>query len=326
MTNKIATYYKNKDLVMAFADWLAKKERVKKIFAKEKEVEFIQRNSTLKRNKMLIILAGFQPYYWDTLFKKTFDAIKNEQIDVCVCIPGCEEIHKRKIYSLCDYFGFSSAYYKEDRLAALQNYIIKKFDKAEYIFKIDEDIVLNNHFISGLMKGLEYSKTTRNRYGISVPLINVNVFSYIPYLETIGKLEEYDSKFGKAKYWNKNIQHNPDVADYLWSQLGDNSFDEHSEFVYEKNKGRYIQCPQRYSIGAMLFTRTLWEEVGYFKIGKIGQLGYEEEQFCKYLLDNAYYICCCLDTFVGHLGYGRQKGICKEYFDGHLDKFIGGKK
>ena len=322
MMNKIIKYLKNGDLIYATLGWLLKKEQTKKSFSKEKDVEFIQRKSSMKEEKLLIILAGFQPYYWDVLFEKTYNSIKDENMDVCVCIPGVDEESKQKLYSICDKYGFSSAYYTQDRLAALQNYTIKKFNSSKYIFKIDEDIVINKNFVSGLMNGLEFSKTTRNRYGLVVPLINVNVFSYIPFLQSLNKLDEYDRRFGKAMFWDANIQHNPEVAVFLWNLLGTLSFDEFAAKIEEINKGKYIQCPQRYSIGAILFTRDLWEKCGYFKVAKIGQLGYEEEQLCKYLLDNAYYICCCMDTFVGHLGYGRQKDACKEYFDKNIDKFV----
>jgi len=245
-------------------------------------------------------------------------------IDVCVCIPGVGNEEKKKLYGLCDKYGFASAYLNEDRLASLQNYVIRLFSNANYIYKIDEDIVLGANFISGLEKGYNYViNNSRNKVGLVVPLINVNVFSYIPYLTTLNKIDDFDSKFGKAMYWSKDIQHNPDVARYLWETLEKNSFDQMNDIIYKKNKDSYIMCPQRYSIGAMLISREVWEKMGYFKVGKIGQLGFEEEELCKYLLDNAYFICCCTDTFVGHLGYGRQKETCKEYFFNNIEKFKG---
>lgn len=324
MIKKFFDKIKNHDLRFASFSHLYHKELNKKAFPQKKYVEFIQRKQSFSSSKILMILAGFQPYYWDVLFERTHLVTKkNNDLSICVCIPGVSASAKSKLYELCDKYGWSSCYSKEDRLAPLQNYVIRKFEKAEYIYKIDEDIVISDGFINGLIKGLSYvDNETRYKSGISVPLINVNVFSFIPFLETVGKIEEYDQKFGKAKYWDNNIVNNPDVAKYLWGLIGDKSISEFALEINKKNKNKFIQCSSRYSIGAFCLTREVWEKMGYFRPACIGILGAEELELCRYLLDNAYMICCCMDVFVGHLGYGKQKQSCKDFFEKNVAKFI----
>lgn len=319
---KIIRLLKNKDFKLALFEKLFKKEQIRKKYPKEKDIEFIKRNIECDSDKLLIILAGFQPYYWDILLDRVYKKTKGRGINVCMCIPGVSNDLKVKLYEYCEKYGWDSAFYKEDRLAALQNFVIKKYDKAQLIFKIDEDIVIGDNFIDGLIDGLNYSRNnTRCKNGVVFPLINVNVFSYIPYLETIDKLIDFDQKFGRATYWSNDIQFNEKVAEYLWETLGKLSFDEMNSQIQSINKGKYIRCSQRYSIGAMLITRDFWDKMGVFRVAQIGQLGIEEGEMCKFALDQAYFMCCCCDTFVGHLGYGKQKDICKAYFYNNLSKF-----
>ena len=68
--------------------------------------------------------------------------------------------------------------------------------------------------------------------------------------------------------------------------------------------------PHRFSIGAILFERQLWQEMGYFKIPYGGAiLGVDEVQFCHHCFNSAQHVVVSNNTFAGHWSFGPQSEI-----------------
>lgn len=177
---------------------------LKKLTSKyEKKQKFCKKYFFVNRSKnsdnLLIVLAGFQPYYWDVLFDRINANVSsfNQDIDVCVCCPGGGPQYEQ-LLSYCEKYGFSFLKIKEDLLARIQNKAISLHPNAKYIFKIDEDIILCNNYFSKMLSSYALAESKSNyEIGFLAPLINLNAFCSKYFLEAKGLEMEFERRFGK---------------------------------------------------------------------------------------------------------------------------------
>lgn len=79
----IIEYIKNGDLTYHICSKILNKTTCKRSFTRN--YDFINRKNDT--DELIIILAGFQPYYWDILMQNIYNANKVDKMDVYVCIP-----------------------------------------------------------------------------------------------------------------------------------------------------------------------------------------------------------------------------------------------
>lgn len=275
---------------------------------------------------LLIIVAGFQPYYWDEVFARVEACKKSfsESIDICVCTPEGLKDSKADLQARCEELGWSYLFIEEDLLAQVQNVAINLHPSARYIFKIDEDILLSNDYFDRLKKAFKCTEgKTPYPTGFMGPIININAYGAYAFMNTMGIYQDYVKQFGEYEVYgeiggDKNKIHlSSEVAEFIWK----NSipFDEVAEKIYNLNKGKYSISPVRFSIGAILFSRYYWERLGYFRVGKLGTMGLEEEQVCGFCMTHFFPIFVAEDVFVGHLGFYSQKEACRNFFKANYE-------
>lgn len=275
---------------------------------------------------MLIIIAGFQNYYWKEVFARVSESQKTflDGIDVCICNPG-QKGAREELSDYAQKYGWSYLELNEDRLARAQNVAIKIHPNAKYIFKIDEDILLSKDYFTRMMAAYQRAEPELScRLGFMAPLINLNGYCSKIFLETIGEFQDYEKNFGKYYIGlSENVmpidgpQRNAEVGPYIWSKTV--PFDKIAKDVAEKNKGIFSICPIRFSIGAILFSRDFWDEIDGFQCGLDGMIGTEEEQMNAYCMVYQQAIVVAHDILVGHLGFYTQKEGVRKFFEQNYD-------
>ncbi|MCR5348588.1 MAG: hypothetical protein K6E59_03155 [Bacilli bacterium] len=281
-----------------------------------KKYTFINRQKGT--DKMILILAGFQPYYWDILLNNIFIA-NHKKYDVCICIPhGCDE--NQKLFDIAKKNDWSVLYLKQDKLGLAQNVAIDLHPKAQKFFKFDEDIVVSKTFFDDLEETDELLDDYDYPVGFIVPMINISMATAKEYLNAAGKMEDFENRFGKQKAGSWFFQQTAELGKYLLETIGP-SYQAQYDQIHKKNKGRIIPVPTRYSIGVMYFTRDFYNGIQKFAVGIIGDMGLEEEQVCAYCMNRSLAITCNTSVFACHLGYYPQKELAKEYFLAHPEIF-----
>lgn len=92
---------------------------------------------------------------------------------------------------------------------------------------------------------------------------------------------------------------------------------------FEKLGKDVIACPIRFSIGAIFFERTIWEDMNYFRVVKgTNSLGVDEADMCNFCCFNSRPLMVTENTVVGHLSFGPQNEEMKKYYEQHTDVFI----
>ncbi len=254
-------------------------------------------------NQMLILVCGYKQILWPAFFERIESFILNS-IDICIVCPGfdehaeLEEIARNKDYSilLCN----------QNKLSIAQNIAIQAHANAELIFKLDEDIIITEHFVEGMLNMKNsFEKNSIYEAGFYAPLININGYSYHRVLHLLSQTDEYEAKFGKAvsRCVDLPAWEDGEAAEFLWNII--TPIDETAQKLY-KNGETYTICPHRFSIGAMMFTRRFWEDIDYFRDAPSGYLGLEEIQVAEYCARECKQIVVSEEVLVGHFSFGPQ--------------------
>ena len=285
-----------------------KKKRVKGKY------NFINRSRNC--DKLCIILAGYKEFLWDDVFGRIKKYV-SEDIDVCIVSSG---LYSKKLESIALENSWSYLSVKQNKVTLVQNIAIDLFREAKMIYKLDEDMFVTSNFFSQLME--TYTKVKENdnyKIGFVAPLIPINGFSNVTVLKKTNTLKSYEKKFGKAYHdggGDEPIIKNPDIARFMWGESEKvlRDIDKLAD-MFSNEEFSYDICSIRFSIGAILFSRDLWEEMGRFEVGLGNNMGVDEVQMCRHCMLFSRAIVVAENTIVGHFSYGPQTKTMIDYYN-----------
>jgi len=269
-------------------------------------------NRSRGHQRLVLIVAGYKNTLWDIILTRIAKHTPLET-DVCVVCPGKRDSRLEKI---CSENEWSILCTRENQLALASNIAIKEHPQAEFIHKLDEDIVVSDHYFLEIESTYHYVKSIDEyEIGFVAPTLNVNGFCYRKFLDFINpQLKNcYLLEFGdfRSSCMNTSAWSNPDAAKFLWN----NSlpFDKTSEKFLSRPQGFDI-CHHRFSIGAIFFHRKTWKEFGYFSRAGEGELGAEEADLCAFCCDTSKAMLVAHRVFAGHVGFGPQSKLMIPWF------------
>jgi hypothetical protein len=94
--------------------------------------------------------------------------------------------------------------------------------------------------------------------------------------------------------------------------------------IFSKNDFCFSVSPIRFSIGAILFKRKTWEDMGKFVVKLYKNwngMGADEEQICSLAMKKSLAIIVSENIVVGHLSFSKQNEVMKEFFLAHPEQF-----
>lgn len=267
------------------------------------------------REKLLIILAGYKEFLWDSVFTRIRKYVP-EDVDVCVLTAGyCNGT----LEVLCEDNRWSYLWTEENRLAQTQNLAIRSHPDAKWIYKMDEDIFVTSGMFEELMrvyKSIQEEK--KYEIGIVAPQMAVNGYSYCRILDYLKCRDEYVKAFGDAYYGRGLIYFGGEAAEYMWRKtLPLNDFAERMKEEAEE----YSICWHRFSIGCFLMHRSFWQAMHGFMTAPEGVLGSDEEYLCKFCMNSFYAIIVAERATAGHFAYGPQTERIKLFYESRKADF-----
>lgn len=271
---------------------------------------------------LIIILAGYKPFVWDDVLGR----IKHfAPSDADICIVSSGQYDERLIQTAANN-NWSYLSTKRNCIPLALNMPIILHPKAEFIYKIDEDIFITSHVFDVLMKTYERVKhDSTYEAGIVCPLIPVNVYGHTRILDKLGVRKVYEAKFGRTgllPFQNLDVWRNPEAAKFFWGEGGTvPHIDDMSERFYA-DEAEYSACPIRFSVGCMLFRRETWEKIGMFRVPMWGVgMGGEEVQLCYLAMCDSLAVIVSENTIAGHLSFGPQNKDMEKYYLQHRENF-----
>ena len=310
------------------------------------------------QKKLCMMLCGYKEYLMPAVLGR-LEKFLEPDIDVCIVTSG---LFSEKLAETCREKGWSYLSLKRNNVSLAQNMAIRLHPDAEYIFKLDEDILLTEGYFEKMMRALQHAETGDYSPGVIAPLIPVNGFGYRVLLDRYGLADVYAQRFEKPIYmsWDtRKIQNDPETAKFFWGEpiqidfsecipgkelnektIVDDDIAKNKNIEKERHKAVSIPgidqmnrdaselpveerpCPIRFSIGAILFRRKFWEKIHHFPVGSGIQLGLDEEYLSKYCAAYSRPVMVSMNVVVGHLAFGMQNKVMKEYYLAHPEKFV----
>ena len=310
----------NKTLVELIENYRERKKEKNKKKRVRGQYKFENRKNDY--NKMCIILAGYKSYLWDDIFERISNYVLGD-IDICIVSSG---LYSSELSEIARKNSWSYLSVKQNKVSLVQNIAINLFDKAEYIYKLDEDIFVTKNMFDNMFKTYkDAEKKSKYRVGFVAPMIPINGYSHIKILEKTGLLKKYEEKFGRAQHdWNPKgkVVINPNIAKFMWGETEEKlrNIDKLDE-EFSKEEFNYSICSIRFSIGAILFSRQLWEDMGRFKVRMGNNMGLDEIQIADYLLADSRVVFVSENTVAGHFSYGPQTAAMKEFYKNNREIF-----
>ena len=256
---------------------------------------------------LVLVLAGYKPHLWPYTLTRLERQARGD-VDVCIVSSG---MPSEELDRLAERNGWSRLVTERNAVALAQNLAILRHPDARFIHKLDEDILLADGYFAAMAEG--YARVERDgRYspGFCAPVLNVNGFGYRLFLETLGLAGEYAERFGELRQAGEgNLAHTDgEAALWLWQRTV--PFDATARRFAEAPFG-YSAVPHRFSIGAILFERDLWEQIGGLVVMPWSGLGHDEKFLCKECTDRSRVAIVLHDVFAGHFSFGPQDAVMR---------------
>ena len=274
------------------------------------------------REKLCIILAGYKEFLFDDVFSRILK-YKPEDIDVCIVSSGK---HSDILADLCETNGWSYLSTEENNVGLVQNIAIRMHPEARYIYKLDEDIFICEAFFERMFQAYLHAREGDYYPGVIAPLLLINGYASLRILQKTNLRNEYESRFGPLKHAagiEQQIENNEKVARFMW---GDEDIIPSID-VLNRQFGRdpldEKPCPIRFSIGAILFERSIWEKMGFFdvELNDKKMMGKDEVKLCRYCLLESRPLMVSENIVVGHFSFGKQTEGMKRFYNEHPEKF-----
>lgn len=301
-----------------------KEKRIEKEKNKRVKGKYIFEDRKKDNENMCIILAGYKEYLYEDVFSRIKEYIPKDNMDVCIASSGK---YCKNLSEIAKKNGWSYLSTKRNNVAIIQNIAIDLHKKAKKIFKLDEDIFVTQSFFNICLETFDtIEKKGEYNIGFIAPTIPINGYSNVDVLKLTGCLEDYESKFGKAKRDSRGkfaqIINNPEIAKYFWGETREELRDiDKLSNKMSNEEFSFSTCPIIFSIGAILFSREVWEDMGRFKVNKGSGMGADESQICSYCMTESKAIIVSNNTLVGHFSYGPQTSEMKKYYQENREIF-----
>jgi hypothetical protein len=260
-------------------------------------------------DKLIVILAGYKSYLWPYTLARLERHIP-DGFDVCLVSPAVESA---ELDRMAERRGWSRLVTRRNQVALAQNLAILAHPAAEWIYKVDEDVLIGDGFFAKLLDGYRRVEADgRHRVGFCAPILNVNGFSYRLFLEHLGLESEYAERFGELTQACMGVRAYDDGAAARWLWERTVPFDAVAARFSDRAFG-YSPVPHRFSIGATLMRRDLWEHMHGFTVDPAGPgIGDDEAQLCMVCTDTSRVATVLHDVLAGHFSFGPQEAVMRD--------------
>ena len=279
-------------------------------------------NRSQGSENLCIVLAGYKERCYPATLGRIARAAHKE-LDICILSSG---LYSPTLNEICASNGWSYLSTKRNNVSLIQNMAIEFHPNARYIFKLDEDVFVCKDYFSRMRAAYEHALTGRYRPGVIAPLLNLNGFSSYLLLEYLGLLKDFEDRFGPLYCQTGRdfpIESHPDVARYLWGDGGFVPQLDELDLMLASNPQNEVACPNVFSIGAILFKRSLWEDMGYFPVRRSGaSLGQDEKRICNYCHAKSRPVMVSMNIAAGHLSFRPQNSTMMNYYLKHEEQFL----
>lgn len=278
------------------------KEQKKSQF--DSEYKFENRRKGYKR--LFYVLAGYKQELWKDIFERMKTFLPTN-MDVCLLSSG---LYSEELSKIAAVSGWSYLSTTVNDVAIIQNIAISLFPEADMIYKMDEDIYITKDCCTK-MEDIYYKLEKKNEFKVGMvgPLIPLHTNGFL-FVKALHLEKAYQEETGYPPTWggrwtNPEYAFNAKIPKFLWSQ---GNIDDLNSRLSNIGQEYYI-TPVKYAICFVLFSKSLYEEMGGFNVNRetlsTGRKG-DEGQISSFCMLNCYLNIVALNTLCGHFCYPPQ--------------------
>jgi hypothetical protein len=268
--------------------------------------------------RLIVVVAGYKEWLWPYTVERLAHLVP-DGFDVCVVSAG---LRSGRLEELARDHGWSYLWSDLNRIALVQNLAIRAHPEARLLWKLDEDVLVSDGYFELLEDGWR-SIVDEGVYrpGFCAPVLNVNGFSYLTFLEDQGLVDDYRAEFGELRRAVDGVRAYSDAAAARWLWECTLPFDDLAR-RYARTEFGYVTVPHRFSIGAIFLERGFWEEIDGFKVHPVsGRLGAEEADLCHQCEHRSRAMVVIRNAFAGHFSFWPQESGMRGLLDERGDEF-----
>ena len=282
------------------------KRKVDEYFVEKNKykTKYVVEGNIKGKKQMLYVLSGYKPYLWEDVFGRIRE-FQTDELEVCIASSGkyCKELS-----DLCKENNWVYVSTKLNNVCVISNIVLRLFDKAEYVFKLDEDIYIPHGYFTDMLAAYKHiERETPGEIGYICPTLPLGFYGMHEFLIEKDCLAEYEEKFGRhyvgGTALNSAFRNRVGVDEYIWTKIG--IFDDCAKEYSNKNFS-YEACATRSGIAAILFKREFWDKMGGLKKPQgmgVGDQG-DEGQITSFCALNFKIMYCVKNILVGHFSFG----------------------
>lgn len=278
-------------------------------------------NRSKGSDRLCIVLAGYKEFLYPAVMGRLKKYTPSD-MDICIMTSG---LYSESMSKMCAENGWSYLCTKRNNVSLIQNIAIHLHPKAEYIFKLDEDIFITEGYFENMIRAYHHAEQGDYVPGVIAPLIPVNPYGNVRVLEKFGLSEKFTEMFEKPKYscdLKRQFYKNPEAAKFFWGEGGYvPNIDEMNKKVSE-DPIEERACPVQFSIGAILFKQELWIDMMGYPVSRRRNIASDELALCSFCCLSSRPLMVTENVLVGHLSYLSQNATMKKYYMEHQDKFM----
>jgi hypothetical protein len=240
---------------------------------------------------LVMILAGFREYLWPYTLGRLAH-LAPSGVDVCLLSAG---LRSPALASIAERHGWSYLSTETRRISTVQNIAIREHEQAEWIYKVDEDVLVTENCLEHMLAGYrQVADEGEFRPGFAAPILNVNGYSYVPFLERLGLRQDYAKEFGGTPRACTGIPIHTDGRAAAWIWRRSVPLDE----------------------VARRFRREFWSEMGGLRapLEPPGR-GQDEAFLCGQCVDRSQVMVVVHNACAGHYAFARQEETMRAMVD-----------
>ncbi len=254
---------------------------------------------------LVTVLAGHKPQLWPHTLPRIARAVP-AGADVCLTTAG---IVQPELRAFAEQHGWSYLSTQRGHVCVAQNLTLRAHPDARLVYKVDEDMFVSDGFFAAL--GAGYARVRQEAeyaVGFCSPTVNVNGFSYLDFVRHLGLEAEWRERFGAPRrgHYGVTAQRDGQAAVWLWSHgLPVDA----TAAAFARRPFGYSVVPHRFSIGAIVYERDLWTQMGGFSCREPSPgLGEDEHHLAVECSLQSRIIAVLDNLYAGHFSFGPQTG------------------
>lgn len=226
-------------------------------------------NKTLSmKNKIpILLLTKDRPTLLEKVLSRLIRYTNWDEFDLWILDNLSTDANKKIINMFKYQYPFINIYSTPyNQLALIQNEVIAKL-KADFYIKIDDDILVSENWTDGFVGVFERNYKDMSFGSVTLP---INGFGWIPFLDIMNLTDKFREEFPGVPLnqacMDVAVFKNPEVNEFIWNACL--NIDNAAETFIKNQNGTYkdLFCPHQYSIGAIVFSHSRWEEMGGWSV------------------------------------------------------------